>query len=527
VAPSAPAAVERAQPDGTQRRSTPREQASPSQGSPTDLEILVVDDRSDPIETATVSALVSKLDREIALGSTDSAGLLLVQRKPDLPAILRIACAGYLTEEILLEENHEPSVKVQLQPSTIASGSVVSIATGQGVPGVRVLIWPANTLLPPWDLAERARNGNDVRGLSTTSGEQGRFEVMGVKPELRYAAVAAGAGVASLRPASFIPGAEPVLLEVGHLYGSRVELLVNDEERRLDDVATPLILPLQPHIPDATHLDQPSFVPVLAGLADRTTFGSIMANEYLFVSASDLDSIGPLEFRLNVPGFDPVSESIRFFRVRNAIPVHSIALLPAEGPSAWCRFYLDWPPGFDPSSVDMIGDLGRIQIHPRSGSGSGSVLDVDLRVQTYGDSEWSVHLPYGDYEARFDVTSTPATAPHRTRPPTPFRATDGGVEVHFDLKDCGGIRLEVQTRTGQQASGSLTVLLLEGDVQPGGEAVGVHVLLKGAPFLIAPLHAGTYTIAVLGHSFLNLRSVPHVVTVVPGVWERLKLAPSK
>lgn len=486
---------------------------------------LVTDDANLPIEGAQLSANPIGDTGFSSLGQTDGGGSLVLQFMVGVPCVIRTTCPGYLTEEIALDSRRDSLVvHIQLRPSTIAAGTVVS-TSGEGIAGVTVLMWPKETV-PAWDLALRAKSAFDASAIVARTDASGRFEALGAKPGSSYWAVAAGNGLATFDTKLFVPGLETVTLRVGYLYGCRVKLISAGDNVPLDDLAVPMLDPVQISEVAAIHLLSPSFVPALLGVSSGQAYGSMCEYEYLFVSPLQVEDLGPAKFDLSVPGCVPVSELIRFPRIVGAISEQTIVLQSAPEETGECDFSFDLPIGFDIANVRVIGDLARIYIH-QIGLLSGqarSTTSFHLRVKTSGDGVCKVRLPLGSYDARLVMMASTTSVPDRYDSPIPFEVTREGASVRFDLAACGGIAIDLRTPGGERASGALNLVLMEGSVSVGDESVANPVFLPNGPHLVAPIRAGTYTIIVQGHSFLNPKPQINSVLVEPGAWTPLILS---
>jgi len=486
---------------------------------------LVSDDANLPIEGAKLSANQIGDTGFISLGQTDSSGSLALQFMIDAPCVIRTTCPGYLTEEIVLDSERDSLVvRIQLRPSTIAAGIVVS-TSGEGIAGVTVLMWPKE-IVPAWDLALRAKSAFDASAIVARTDASGRFEALGAKQGSSYWAVAGGSGLATFDAKVFVPSRETVILRVGYLYGCRVKLVGAGENMQLGDLAAPMLDPVQIREVAATYLLSPSFVPALLGISTEQAYGSMCEYEYLFVSPLEVEDIGPARFELSVPGCVPVSELIRFPRIIGSISEQAIVLQSAQDETGECEFSFDLPVGFDIANVSVIGDLARVYIH-QIGSLSGQarpVASLQLRVKASGDGTSKVRLPLGSYDARLVMMASTTSIPDRYDPPIPFEVTREGASVRFDLADCGGIAIDLRTPGGERASGALNLVLMEGSVSVGDESVANPVFLPNGPHLVAPIRAGTYTVIVQGHSFLNPKPQINSLLVEPGAWTPLLLS---
>lgn len=511
--------------DGHRQRSDPEPDSVPARRS---ISLHVTDRTGAGVSGATVGSIRDAPAGLAPLGTTDSAGLLRLDPALACPARILVTSPGFVGAEIVWESIPETDKWIRLQAATVIRGRIVAGNDMHGVEGVRVLAWSDRLTIPGHEIAEQALQGMTSRGLSAVSNAEGWFELGEVSPSCTYSVVAGGRGWASFETACKVPpGESRLVIRVGALFGTVVRLVPTGVEAdSLKCLAPPTLSPLQPDLPGATYLFQPSFVSVLAGLQAHLDSGSAMACTYLFACDSEAESIGPLPYKLSIPGFEPVDTTIQCPRALTELRETTIPLRSTAGERGHCSFRLRWPPGVAGSSGSILGGKGVIFITPLElGRDGRDASDVVLDLGLAAGQPCSIDLPLGSYRVRYLCIATGLSSPQSFEPARIVDVEPGEQAIEFDLSACGGILVQPIRPGGEHASGGFHVLLCKGGVPSVGTgAVMNSVFMSSAPYAIAPLNPGQYGIIPVGHSTMAPGDPATLFEVKAGEWTTVPVA---
>lgn len=477
------------------------------------VEIVVEDDASNPLAGARIESLSdagtepvqwSDAQGRCALASLDRRELHITATLPE-----------YAARELHFPYGAPERVRIVLKGQTVLRGRVLRESGNAVGTKVRVLVLPSNAVQSLEFAAARLVAGIDS-GFSTTTDEEGRFEIRGLTRDATYQLVAGGAGFIMDEPLSGLrPGEKPVEARVTPGYACAL--------RWVDEHGVPLARGGvsarggASHPPNSTSHLASNALPsaILAGLApelaDRRS-----GIPQLFVDPSGPARIGPVQLHWDVPGYRPLDSeaylesistggnlvTLRFEQEASAFGVVRVhvrgAAVPVDANLLRSREV------FEGHTVSCA----RLLLESQGGEAHEYSLFPD------GAGTWTnTHVPHGTYKARIGAWNSPFLYPSAARPPLSVQVTAEPLDVHLDLSTTGAIELRLQSKDGSSFVGHVLLSLTRVDTN-----TSQMVRFERPPFLWPFLEPGEYRIwAVLPSLFRGSSgSRADVVTISGG-----------
>jgi len=482
-----------------------------------------------PIPGATVRARPPGGGSWTVLGVTDAAGLVQATLAPGACEEVLASAPGWQRGRVSLadgspgdDDGTEPrTVRVELLPGGRITGRVRFLDGSPAGAGLRVLAWPSGRPPGDRDLEEAVRGEPSVPWAETGPG--GAFTVEGLDPGVRYQLAAGGpGGIFSPKSSrSLKPDTEPAVVQVGQVFGAR--LVVREKGGRP--------LRLAPRL----SYRNPSF---LLGSTDRTVDflgssrsrrlarltglpGDLLRGEpgwnrtILAVAEGPRSQSGPMEVSVKLPGYWPVPP-FRFWLlpVEGELPVHVVELEPTAR-------------GWGILEVSFL--LPRVPVWPRLGhphEGAEILLeDQDGTKLSFGldgvpgDGRLRLDgVPWGRYQARFQVSGSLGFRwPPRHTPGVPVACGSTPAVLELDLREMGGLLLDVLGPDGRPWTGGIGLGLTPLKVKDFGNAI-----CPDPPYAFRGLPPGGYRMEVWPwDAALAGRPAPVEVFVPAGDWGRV------
>lgn len=310
---------------------------------PDDWTLAIRDESGSPL----ASAHVVPNDPDIASARSDQSGLasLVMAGSADwsrLRAVVRRD--GFVPMDIAppaeAESRREHQV-VTLARSATISGRVHVGDGASGVPGARVLAW-ATSSAPPLSTAIDGHRLSPATEIATCDAT-GSFLLDELQPGQEYCIIAAARGYVtdSDPPPVLVAGTQGVDLPLRRIYAAVIELVDTNGApvRRPERVGTwpPPNITLRGLNAPATLLSASALAASISGDTElkrqvelpRAPGGGL---SWLFASSdSTLESIGPILFFVNVPGYRPIKAEILAFPLRDPVDVNRIVMTGIPG----------------------------------------------------------------------------------------------------------------------------------------------------------------------------------------------------
>lgn len=464
--------------------------------------VRVIDQQSRPIPSAVVAVLASPRSGVEMHTAADKGGNALLPEALTYPCELIVSCEGYVSRAVYLSTQPSEPLVIVLDASCTIYGQVVGSQSKLPVPGAQVMLWPSALRRPPLDLLTHGPDKLASVVSVVKCDEQGRFEAGGLSCRSNYCGIAATKNLASRSVKTDISAvAASNTLELESLYALRIALKTPDPaaQQSVSIMMPPIMDPIQDNFPDVSYVYQPSYIPMLSGLATQLQYGSIADNTYLFVGDATVAALGPVEYSLSVTGFEPVHEQILIPKVIDSIAVHEIVLRPISGGMTRCQVNFALPDALKSQPNSIYSPFSKLVF---SRQNAPTQERTEVAVSSSLTDSLSVDLPYGTYEVRYISDSTGTSSPDEDSPPLIVDLNSSTAHLTIDLKNTGGIDLHVKDDSGLESSGVLTVSLSR--TLRNGVMVTSTASMRGAPYFLVPVRPGDYSIHSLGHSvFIN------------------------
>jgi hypothetical protein len=389
-------------------------------------------------------------------------------------------------------------------PSTI--GGRVSLVDG-GRPGSgRVFAWRVGLVPRAEDFLGARESGDSGPVRAAAIRPDGSFELGELDPRARYTLGAAVPGLAlAERPSDVRPGRSDVELRLSYLLGLAITL---EDARGGPARTSPAFFGRGPSAtgPAPKLLETPPELAVLAIAGLDPGPGTRDRWQYLVLSERAVAELGPIQYRVQVPGYRPLEKGLYARPVLDRLHEERVVLEPVS--EHWAEI-----------AVEIVGAPHARDLGMRDDELIGSV-----RLVRGGDDPWelriirfAVHaralrapesiggLPCDDYEVVFEAED----GPYETDP-APLALTPGLHTLSFDASDSGLLLVDVR-------DGPLPYdrrLVLRNDHPFGGH---FYSSFDRGPYVVPFLVPGTYRLTeIVAPGCVSLKEAERVFEVFPG-----------
>jgi len=387
-------------------------------------------------------------------------------------------------------ERRSPAEDGEHSGTAALRGRVVLPDGSAAGPGLFVLATPGRTDPALSVVAARMATPGE-RGCALTE-RDGSFEIRGLDPGQTCALIIGGAGwVGTQRQWLARPGQPAGRYEVRRLYGALITLkepggaplrlhgdLLGQRAGRAS-LRVQDVLPLTGVAPSA----------VLAGvdpaLLDAPDLGRRLL---LFTAALDAREIGPIVYRADLPGYDPLERELQARRIEQGLAEYAFELRPSV-------------PGFGSLVITLVGWSGPCApfagpdgqgalLHLRSELGALATFGLGTieggRIEVEG-------LPYGTWRCALGANQQPVNSRRGATPEEEVVIGPVPASYVVDLSTRATIEIEILTRSGAPYSERAAVIFADQQTIGRGSRAA-H--FRAPPYRLDGLEPGLYHVAL-------------------------------
>ena len=480
---------------------TTNESAAPVEKPPTpepsnpEWVLDIRDDASAPVPGARVMVVQG----DAANATADEHGvarvMTTVSADPNqLRAVIRRD--GYLAVEAVFAPTPPESPQViTLRRAAAIAGRVVH-ADGTGVPGARVLAWSV-TAAAPVSVAVQSDKLPTSSEISTCDAG-GAFQLDELTPGQQYAIVAAAPGVVSATdpPTLATAGATGVEIRALRVFVAEVELV--DESgrpvRRIERVGTwpPPNINLRGLSAPVKFLGASALAAAVSGDPELQQHAALprtskVSLSWLITSDSPSESIGPLLFFLNVPGYLPIKTEIHAHPLSAGV-LNRITLIELPGIKRGAVQLALRGADAAESASNRVDPAVVVKLMPERPSDDG-IQVYEIPVMQDAKTLQIEGFPAGRYRVVEDWALPVGPPPNQWCDVTEGQTT----RIEVGREDWSTMSLLVEQASSAHADGPLRVQV--GWRIGDGRFVSHDVVFQGAPYVIQFVPRRTYSLA--------------------------------
>lgn len=425
----------------------------PAPSPTTTCDLVVIDEALRPIRGAAIHVLGDPAQE--LLGTTNDQGELRVATSRIAARALVVSHPSFAVTRSQVGEAPPARLEIRLSAHAVLSGRVVD-SEGMPVPeSCWVIAW-TDARSPDMEQVRAARDGSSVEDLFVRPVDaQGRFEIDGLRRGATYTVSAASEHALCVRARKGVRAPEAALeLRVDWTYGVLVRLL---ESGGRELRTSPFLFGRGPSW--QCHDDAAKPLHSLPAECGVTTWGDAASErlasqhekQLLFVAPRRVERLGPIEYSVEVPGYERAQANFSAAQMSSSVVAHVISLTPTvtNFGSVLTRFTGVVPELRTALKPDNIVGLVYL-IDQRSETWSFAVRARDL------DGYELRGVPFGTYRAWFEVRDGAVHAPLDGRP-LEIVVAEQPASFVGDLGRSGGALFDVVEGDGSKYTGALRI----------------------------------------------------------------------
>jgi len=484
-------------------------ESSPEQSA---IRVLVVDEFGAPIQGA---AVLEQSDGESrCLGETDETGEFLLAPVPPTWIRLLAEKEGHASSTTYLGPSSSTPKRITLVLGigSSISGTVIYPDGESAGEGIGVLAWPSSLLAPDYVAADSIANGHSCP-RSTTTNHDGSFIINDLKSGQKYALIAGGAGLGTLRDQyGYTTGTTDARLVVAPLYSAVLRL----QDSHGQAVIIPRGLKEEFYLKIDNQLDEYRRVYPGSSLGWRLALPPAPEDDseirlvYSGPSAlKSIDSVGPIFIEVSLPGYESEHSMCSITRADGWARPQLVALQREEGNLGRLVVHFRGLSALDRAWINPAMKMGDLFLIPQErssmvpqygGQTAHGFFEYTLQ-DAYSGQQAVDGIPYGIYEVKVFFRNGGFRLPADDRDPAIVVVDSPENELYIECADLGELEIKVFDVLGQPYCENLTFDLGEGEVEylPTGEmqvVIGGGIAFTRPPYVVKGLEPGNYHVFI-------------------------------
>jgi len=428
------------------------------------------------------------------MGRTSEDGTLLVAVKSDQYLRFEAVSSNLIGASDPVVGGTVKVLEIVMRPTSAISGTVLN---ADGFPfgaGIRVQAIPESNSLSDTLWCERALSGSSLRPIATSLSD-GSFVILGLSSKESYFLIAGGGGYASLEtPDGIGAGESGIQITVSPVFGAVLSILGQDGEALSPKTGAWLTGVAFGFGDGEGYVESGRAQPIsvskalLAGVSPTLIRDlGLYRHAFFFVSDVRSESVGPVQFCVDLPGYDPIrttvwaqllSTGVASYEVRVARTTEGFGRLTVNLEGALPRARLaKHSPGFY--------SFATVRLIPLAG---GAILKYGI-IDLLQDSQTFEGIPFGTYTIDILPNHSMLRFPETLR--TVIEIGSAEVAVTFDLSNTGGVEVLILDENGGVFDGYCSVELHRTD--SANDVLGISAFLE-SPYVVSGLPEGTYAV---------------------------------
>ncbi len=439
-----------------------------------------------PIDGATIDTMV--LDEQQPLGSTNSSGACVVELDPDADSEIVVSHPAHETVSAELSRPFPAEIELVMVPRGCIHGRVGSPSTVPVPEGFVVLAWPAGRLPDAGDVSIALSGSSDGPPKElhlARTGRGGEFLLVGLSDHEPYTISGFSRSMVCLERKTEVRTGERVDLVAHSLYGVHVSVV--------DELGNPV--KTSPELFGRGHLwscDPTTASPVLEARLEIESALELAGTpmppltsdsiSLLFTAKEQVDFVGPIDYRVEIPGYRPVHEQLIALGSDSGLNAYTFTV--AEAADGWGALEILCEGGEElrPETFGTLQLMTTDHDQTYTAKLAGACLD---RCRLEG-------IPWGRYHAWFEAENSYFRYPAWDEPPILVEIGTSPGQARLSMANTGSACLRIE-REGRPYEGPA---LLKVSDHTAGDPRAFFAGFDRAPYCLDLLPPGPYQISL-------------------------------